>query len=187
VNFGDIISLDVGVIYNGFIGDNARTVAVGGCSVEAQRLMDVPQQVEQPGSRHRSFRLIPTIDSFLLLSLDPVHGVFLLQGRWSHRAARGNEGEVDEMPIRHTELLLMVVPDPVRPGGRPQEDPFIFRKVIGPVGPQKFIEVRVRLEDGEDPELVVPEVIAAAEAPEEIELAEALWDESDDDDEDAAD
>lgn len=41
--FGDIISLDVGVIYNGFIGDNARTVAVGGCSVQAQRLMDVTE------------------------------------------------------------------------------------------------------------------------------------------------
>lgn len=42
--FGDIISLDVGVVYNGFIGDNARTVAVGGCSVEAQQLMDVTEQ-----------------------------------------------------------------------------------------------------------------------------------------------
>ncbi len=44
LNFGDIISLDVGVVYNGFIGDTARTVAVGGCSVEAQRLMDVTDQ-----------------------------------------------------------------------------------------------------------------------------------------------
>lgn len=43
VDFGDIVSLDVGVIYNGFIGDNARTVAVGGCSIEAQRLMDVTE------------------------------------------------------------------------------------------------------------------------------------------------
>ena len=44
VEFGDIVSLDVGVIYNGFIGDTARTVAVGGCSVEAQRLMDVTER-----------------------------------------------------------------------------------------------------------------------------------------------
>src|SRR5829696_5813744 len=44
MNFGDIVSLDVGVVYNGFIGDTARTVAVGGCSVEAQRLMDVTEQ-----------------------------------------------------------------------------------------------------------------------------------------------
>ena len=44
LNFGDILSLDVGVRYNGFIGDTARTVAVGGCSVDAQRLMDVTEQ-----------------------------------------------------------------------------------------------------------------------------------------------
>jgi hypothetical protein len=51
---------------------------------------------------------------------------------------------------------------------------------------EAFLRARRRLEDGEDPELVVPEVIAAAEAPEEIELAEALWDEGDDEDEDEA-
>ena len=44
VEFGDIISLDVGVVYNGFIGDTARTVAVGGCGVAAQRLMDVTEK-----------------------------------------------------------------------------------------------------------------------------------------------
>lgn len=44
VEFGDIVSLDVGVRYNGFIGDNARTIAVGGCDVEKQRLMDVTEQ-----------------------------------------------------------------------------------------------------------------------------------------------
>ena len=44
VEFGDIVSLDVGVVHNGFIGDTARTVAVGGCSVAAQRLMDVTEK-----------------------------------------------------------------------------------------------------------------------------------------------
>ena len=44
VEFGDIISLDVGVRYNGFIGDNAKTVPVGGCGVAAQRLLDVTDQ-----------------------------------------------------------------------------------------------------------------------------------------------
>lgn len=43
VEFGDIISLDCGVVYNGFIGDTAKTVAVGGCGVIAQRLMDVTE------------------------------------------------------------------------------------------------------------------------------------------------
>ncbi len=44
VQFGDILSLDVGVVFNGFIGDNARTVAVGGCDVLCQRLMDVTER-----------------------------------------------------------------------------------------------------------------------------------------------
>ncbi len=44
LEFGDIVSLDVGVVYNGFIGDTARTVAVGGCGVAAQRLMDVTEK-----------------------------------------------------------------------------------------------------------------------------------------------
>jgi methionyl aminopeptidase len=44
LEFGDIVSLDVGVAFNGFIGDTARTVAVGGCSVLAQRLMDVTEK-----------------------------------------------------------------------------------------------------------------------------------------------
>jgi methionyl aminopeptidase len=44
VRFGDIVSLDVGVVYNGFIGDNARTIAVGGCGVLAQKLMDVTEK-----------------------------------------------------------------------------------------------------------------------------------------------
>jgi methionyl aminopeptidase len=43
LHFGDIISVDVGVFYKGFVGDTARTVAVGGCSVAAQRLMDVTE------------------------------------------------------------------------------------------------------------------------------------------------
>jgi methionyl aminopeptidase len=44
LHFGDIVSVDVGVSYKGFIGDNARTFAVGGCGVLAQRLLDVTEQ-----------------------------------------------------------------------------------------------------------------------------------------------
>jgi methionyl aminopeptidase len=44
LQFGDIVSLDVGVILNGFIGDTAKTVAVGGCSLLAQKLMDVTEK-----------------------------------------------------------------------------------------------------------------------------------------------
>src|SRR5882724_11558951 len=49
LNFGDIVSLDVGVVYQGFIGDTAKTVAVGGCGVLAQKLMDVSEQALYEG------------------------------------------------------------------------------------------------------------------------------------------
>jgi methionyl aminopeptidase len=49
LRFGDIVSLDVGVVYNGFVGDTARTVAVGGCDVLAQKLMDVTEKALAEG------------------------------------------------------------------------------------------------------------------------------------------
>jgi len=41
---GDIISIDVGVFYRGFVGDSAWTYAVGDIAPETQRLMDVTEQ-----------------------------------------------------------------------------------------------------------------------------------------------
>ncbi|HKW30511.1 MAG TPA: type I methionyl aminopeptidase [Verrucomicrobiae bacterium] len=49
LRFGDIVSVDVGVFYKGFVGDTARTLAVGGCSVAAQRLMDVTEHALYEG------------------------------------------------------------------------------------------------------------------------------------------
>jgi methionyl aminopeptidase len=49
LEFGDIVSLDIGVMYHAYIGDTAKTVAVGGCGVAAQRLMDVTEQALYEG------------------------------------------------------------------------------------------------------------------------------------------
>lgn len=49
--FGDIVSLDVGVFYGGFVGDVAKTVSVGGCSAEAQQLLDVTKHALYLGIR----------------------------------------------------------------------------------------------------------------------------------------
>ena len=49
VQYGDIVSLDVGVVYDGFIGDTACTVAVGGCDPREQKLMDVTEQALYEG------------------------------------------------------------------------------------------------------------------------------------------
>ncbi len=49
IQFGDIVSLDVGVSYHGFIGDTARTVPAGGCGPAGQKLMDVTESALHEG------------------------------------------------------------------------------------------------------------------------------------------
>lgn len=49
LQFGDLVSIDVGVMVNGYIGDNARTIAVGGCTVAGQQLMDVTEGALRDG------------------------------------------------------------------------------------------------------------------------------------------
>ncbi len=44
LNEGDIVSIDCGTIYQGFVGDSALTVPVGEVSDEAQRLMDATRE-----------------------------------------------------------------------------------------------------------------------------------------------
>lgn len=41
---GDIVSIDMGVVYEGFVGDAARTYPVGQVSEEARRLMRVTEE-----------------------------------------------------------------------------------------------------------------------------------------------
>ncbi|QGY40777.1 type I methionyl aminopeptidase [Pseudodesulfovibrio cashew] len=41
---GDIVSFDMGVVYNGFYGDSARTFGVGEVDAETQKLMDVTRE-----------------------------------------------------------------------------------------------------------------------------------------------
>ena len=43
VQNGDIISLDVCVSYNGYIGDNARTIAVGSVNLKLEKLLEDTQ------------------------------------------------------------------------------------------------------------------------------------------------
>jgi|YNPNPStandDraft_1061719.scaffolds.fasta_scaffold07637_3 methionyl aminopeptidase len=43
LKFGDIVSLDVGVLYKGFIGDTAKTVPAGGCDIDVQKLLIVTE------------------------------------------------------------------------------------------------------------------------------------------------
>lgn len=49
---GDIISVDVGVFFNGYHSDAARTFAVGNVSADAQRLIDETRQSFFEGLKH---------------------------------------------------------------------------------------------------------------------------------------
>ena len=49
---GDIVKIDVGATYDGFIGDCANTFAVGKISEEAQRLIDVTRQSFYEGMKY---------------------------------------------------------------------------------------------------------------------------------------
>lgn len=46
---GDIVSIDVGATYEGYVGDHARTFPVGEVSPEAARLMDVTRESLERG------------------------------------------------------------------------------------------------------------------------------------------
>ena len=58
VKEGDIVSIDVGAVYQGFHGDNATTVAVGEIPEETKRLLSVTEKslyegigMVKPGNR----------------------------------------------------------------------------------------------------------------------------------------
>ncbi|MGD0061507.1 MAG: type I methionyl aminopeptidase [Verrucomicrobiia bacterium] len=49
VQYGDIVSLDVGIVVNGFVGDNATTVAVGVVEGRTQQLLQVTERALYAG------------------------------------------------------------------------------------------------------------------------------------------
>jgi len=58
VQYGDVVSLDLGVIYGGWVGDTAMSVAVGEIAPEVRKLLEVTEQAlhlgidkARPGNR----------------------------------------------------------------------------------------------------------------------------------------
>lgn len=49
LQYGDILSLDVGVVVDGFIGDTAKTVTLGVCDPESKKLIEVTEQALYDG------------------------------------------------------------------------------------------------------------------------------------------
>ena len=49
IRYGDIVSLDVGIVLDGFVGDNATTVAVGAIEPRTKQLLRVTEQALSAG------------------------------------------------------------------------------------------------------------------------------------------
>lgn len=68
---GDIVKIDVGIIKNGFIGDNATTVAAGDIPLETKRLMAVTEQslyeaISHARAGHRLADLCAAVEAFVV-------------------------------------------------------------------------------------------------------------------------
>jgi len=67
---GDIVSLDLGAVYEGYVGDAALTVPVGGIDEESQRLLAVTEQALMKGIQkarrgNRLFDISHAIQSYV--------------------------------------------------------------------------------------------------------------------------
>lgn len=70
LNEGDIVSFDMGVVYQGFFGDSARTFGVGKVSKETQQLMDVTREslhvgIEQAVPGNNLYDISAAIQSYV--------------------------------------------------------------------------------------------------------------------------
>ena len=85
---GDIISIDVGARYRGFIGDSAWTYAVGAIAAEAQELMDVTetslyQGIEQATVGHRVVDISRAVQTYV-----ETHDLHVVRGYTGHGVGR---------------------------------------------------------------------------------------------------
>jgi len=67
---GDIVSVDMGVVYNGFFGDSARTFACGQVSPDTQKLLDVTREslykgIEQAVPGNNLYDISAAIQSYV--------------------------------------------------------------------------------------------------------------------------
>jgi len=85
---GEIVSMDLGALLNGYYGDSAITVPVGQVSEEARRLMEVTQQalakgIEQATHGNRLFDISHAIQSWV-----EAHGLSVVRDYVGHGIGR---------------------------------------------------------------------------------------------------
>jgi len=88
VQYGDIVSLDVGIILDGFVGDNATTAAVGVIETRTQELLRVAEQALLAGiGKARSGNRVGDI-SHAIQSKVEAHGFSVVREFVGHGVGR---------------------------------------------------------------------------------------------------
>lgn len=125
VEFGDIISLDVGVVHGGYIGDTAKTVAVGGCSLEAQRLMEVTEKALYEGiAQARSGNRVSDISRAVQRCVES-HGYSVVREFVGHGVGRSVHEEpqvpnyLDDKPSPRLKAGMTIAIEPMVNAGGP--------------------------------------------------------------------
>ena len=88
VRYGDIVSLDVGIILDGYVGDNATTVAVGVIQPRTQELLRVTEKALSAGiAKARAGNRVGEI-SFAVQSVVEAHGFSVVREFVGHGVGR---------------------------------------------------------------------------------------------------
>jgi len=88
VQYGDIVSLDVGIILDGYVGDNATTVAVGVVAPPTQELLRVTEMALAAGiAKARAGNHVGDI-SFAVQSVVEAHGFAVVREFVGHGVGR---------------------------------------------------------------------------------------------------
>ena len=115
---GDIVSMDVSVIYEGFVGDNTRTVIIGDCAPEVRKLVEATDKalhlgIAQARSGNRVGDISAAIQKYVescgygIVEEFTGHGV----GRKMHEEpAIPNYGKAGTGPVLHAGMTLAIEP-----------------------------------------------------------------------------
>ena len=115
---GDIVSMDVSVIYEGFVGDNTRTVIIGDCAPEVRRLVEATDKalhlgIEQARAGNRvgdiSYAIQQYVEScgYGIVEEFTGHGV----GRKMHEEPQiPNYGRAGTGPLLRAGMTLAIEP-----------------------------------------------------------------------------
>ena len=118
IQYGDIVSLDVGIIVDGYVGDNATTVAVGAVEPRTQELLRVTEQALLAGiKKARAGNRVGEI-SFAVQSVVEAHGFSVVREFVGHGVGRKlhedpqipNYGRTSDGPKLKSGMTLAIEP-----------------------------------------------------------------------------